>query len=393
MKEIYDVTIVSGYKDSDASLPHIPPEISGLKYVNIPSSGLSFIQKIIYTVAALFDPVCWREGLLIMHHKDKRPAQIKEMLGVYASAGAFWERLERTIPDIGSEDALFYTFWLTYKTFALLHNRKKLKAKKIFSRVHGVDLFSERISCGWLPLKRYMGQELDHLFFVSEQGRDYFCERYMDGLRSDSFLVSRLGVSEKKKRNPETRGERFRLVSCSNVIKLKRINLIIDALALIPDEMSLEWLHFGDGDMMDEVKAYAKDKLKGKNNITYRFMGFVENRELLQYYEYNRVDSFITTSSTEGLPVSIEEALSFGIAVIATSVGGIPETVSGNGVLLSADPDGKEVADAIKYIYDLPDDRSRELRDNSYEMWKRDFDSEKNNDLMKEIICGEADDK
>ena len=62
-------------------------------------------------------------------------------------------------------------------------------------------------------------------------------------------------------------------------------------------------------------------------------------------------DSFITTSSTEGLPVSIQEAMAAGIPIIGTNVGGIPEMIDGNGVLLSANPSNKEVAEAILRIY------------------------------------------
>ena len=58
---------------------------------------------------------------------------------------------------------------------------------------------------------------------------------------------------------------------------------------------------------------------------------------------------FINVSSTEGIPVSIMEAMSFGIPVIATAVGGTPEIVNNeNGYLLSKDPSAKELAEVIQ---------------------------------------------
>jgi glycosyltransferase involved in cell wall biosynthesis len=48
----------------------------------------------------------------------------------------------------------------------------------------------------------------------------------------------------------------------------------------------------------------------------------------MRYYSINTVDLFINVSSSEGVPVSIMEAMSFGIPVIATAVGGTPEIVS-----------------------------------------------------------------
>lgn len=47
-----------------------------------------------------------------------------------------------------------------------------------------------------------------------------------------------------------------------------------------------------------------------------------------QYLKY--VDLFLLPTNYEGLPVSILEALSYGIPVVASSVGGIPEILDGN---------------------------------------------------------------
>ena len=67
-------------------------------------------------------------------------------------------------------------------------------------------------------------------------------------------------------------------------------------------------------------------------------MGHYPNEELLRYYGSNHVDLFINTSSTEGVPVSIMEAQSFGIPVIATDTGGVKEVVTeGTGSLLPVD--------------------------------------------------------
>ena len=65
------------------------------------------------------------------------------------------------------------------------------------------------------------------------------------------------------------------------------------------------------------------------------------------------VDVFVNVSSTEGTPVSIMEAVSCGIPVLATAVGGNVEIVQErNGYLLSENPTPDEIADALLIVCD-----------------------------------------
>jgi len=86
--------------------------------------------------------------------------------------------------------------------------------------------------------------------------------------------------------------------------------------------------------------------------------------------------------------VSIMEAQSVGITVIATSVGGNSEIVTNeSGLLLSANPDVDEIANAISFLLDnhtLLLDKRRE----SYENWCKYYNSDINfqcfvDDLLK----------
>lgn len=100
--------------------------------------------------------------------------------------------------------------------------------------------------------------------------------------------------------------------------------------------------------MFDELKAYAAAKLSG--NITCVLKGNVENGKLMEEYCRIPYDFFVNVSSSEGVPVSIMEALSFGIPCIATEVGGTEEIItdSKDGVLLKANFDSDELAEWIR---------------------------------------------
>jgi colanic acid/amylovoran biosynthesis glycosyltransferase len=77
-------------------------------------------------------------------------------------------------------------------------------------------------------------------------------------------------------------------------------------------------------------------------------MGNVENSKILDFYSENYVDLFINFSEFEGVPVSIMEAQSAGIPVLATKVGGTSEIVSSdNGFLVEKHFDLSETNQCI----------------------------------------------
>ena len=68
----------------------------------------------------------------------------------------------------------------------------------------------------------------------------------------------------------------------------------------------------------------------------------------------NIASTLIISSLSEGMPLVMVEAMKFGVPLIATNVGGIPEIIknSFNGLLIN--PDSTELEDAILKI--IPDD-------------------------------------
>lgn len=76
--------------------------------------------------------------------------------------------------------------------------------------------------------------------------------------------------------------------------------------------------------------------------------------------DYRQVDIFITTSVSDGTPVSLLEAMSSGLPCIATSVGGIPEWIVNNETGLLVPPGSPEkIAHAILSLARDPDLRKR----------------------------------
>lgn len=139
------------------------------------------------------------------------------------------------------------------------------------------------------------------------------------------------------------------------------------------------WLHFGDGVLRNELEALASTKLGSSDRISYRFMGHQPNNALLDFYDFNKVDLFINTSSTEGIPMSIMEAQSFGIPVIATDTGAVKEiVVKGTGSLLPVDFKTGDLAKRIEHYANLPDNEIESIRMNAFDNWESNFNSTSN---------------
>ena len=108
-------------------------------------------------------------------------------------------------------------------------------------------------------------------------------------------------------------------------------------------------------------------------------MGRRDNKEIYTYYTEHRPDLFINVSSSEGVPVSIMEAMSFGIPVIATNVGGNGEIVNNeNGCLLSHSPSATEIAVAINQFTELSSAQLMERRKHSFDTWNLEYNAEVN---------------
>lgn len=246
---------------------------------------------------------------------------------------------------------------------------------RVFSRLHGFDLYHERVPGDRQPLKHQMEAGTDGLLFLGDFARQYYQERIRESRSSDVPLyVCPLGIEAPARRMPPREDGIFRVLSCSAVIPLKRVERIVDGLAAVKaEEGRIHWTHIGGGEGLENLRKYAAERLKDKENIQYTFAGQMEHEEVVRYYETEQVDCFITTSATEGVPVSVMEAMSYGIPVIATSVGGIPEMVRGNGILLSCDPSAEEVAAALDKLCRLDAEEMIARKDRSYELWEQSF--------------------
>lgn len=373
LKEHYDITILSHADQSqvqDGMTVKLPEEI---RVVCLGRPQLTVANKIGAFLSFFIDRDGRMEMREILSGKENRRQRLYQSAAFFAQAAADLKNLRRSGILSDNMPALYYSFWYTYYCYSMMRERKRYPGIRIVARAHGVDLYHERVPGGRQPFRHQMEKNLDALVFACEYGKRYYEARVKDEPTDSGRLhVCRLGIEKPRQQIPADGAGIWRLLSCSHVIPLKRIRLIIDGLSCI-EGAKISWTHIGDGSALEEMRQYAAEKLDAKDNIQYRFTGFVQ--DVRTYYETQPVDCFITTSQTEGgCPVSIQEAMSYGIPVIGTDVGGITEMIGDNGVLLSHDPGADEIAAAIQRIMELEESDLQRMKAASYQKWQEEFD-------------------
>src|SRR5690606_7441992 len=110
----------------------------------------------------------------------------------------------------------------------------------------------------------------------------------------------------------------------------------------------------GQSDEMNKLIAHA-DKLGVKNKIV--FTGYYPDKKLPKLYQI--ADVFAFSTFYEHHPFAVLEALSTGLPVVTTTVGGIPETIDNgrNGFLVEPFNE-RQFADRILYLLEHPQEAS-----------------------------------
>lgn len=242
-------------------------------------------------------------------------------------------------------DVIVYDYWFYNFTLALSLIKRKKPNLKFISRGHGFDIYDERNGEYGVPFRAWKIKYIDELSIISKFGQTYTKMKVAPRYR-DKVTLNYLGVKKSVVSNFDNQTNEIKLiVSCSNILGFKNVHRIPNILKLCNSK--IKWIHFGSGSFEKCVIENAKNL---GDNISFELMGQVDNSSVLDFYKKNKVDLFITLSESEGLPVSMMEAIGFGIPILAHPVGGIPEIVINGltGMLLPISLNDEEIAKEIE---------------------------------------------
>ncbi len=191
---------------------------------------------------------------------------------------------------------------------------------------------------------------------ASEPGKITLTYHGIDPLRFPPTHIERAPRDGSNSEDP------LRILAVGRAVEKKGLNVLIDALALLPPTLHWRLEHVGGGELLDGLRRQA-----GKAGIGDRieWRGAMTQDRVID--RYRAADLFVLPSriaddgDRDGLPNVLLEAQSQGLACIASNVSAVPELIEDGATGIMVRPD--DAAALARAIGDLARDpaRRREL--------------------------------
>ncbi len=141
---------------------------------------------------------------------------------------------------------------------------------------------------------------------------------------------------------PRPRGadERLRVGFLGRLHPKKNLDLVIDAVAQLPDHIEL--IVAGGGTLLEEMQRHAERR---GVQARVKWLGFVSPDERTQFLD--RIDVLVMPSTFESFGMSAAEAMLDGVPVIVSEHTGIAEVIRRHSAGVVVPPDAESVAAAI----------------------------------------------
>lgn len=166
------------------------------------------------------------------------------------------------------------------------------------------------------------------------------------------------------------------LVTIGRLTPVKNQKLILHAMTLLPGNITLTII--GDGSLKQDLSATIS-KLALGDRVTLAGEMVDPGQSLAA------ATLFIMSSDFEGLPISILEAMSAGLPVVSTDVGGVAEAViDGESGFLVPRGDFRQLAGKIQILADDPDLRQR-MGSRGREHYQQHFTTSRFTSEMREV--------
>ena len=190
----------------------------------------------------------------------------------------------------------------------------------IISHIHNNNFNSRNISLKAL-LYLYAAKRSKHIFWVSKSSYEGYVF-HTKLKKKSSVLYNVIDIAQLEKRALEDTNEyNYDLVYVGRINYLKNPQRLIEICSRVVKQLpSVRIAIIGDGDLREDmlkmIQTYSLT-----NNITY--LGFLNN----PYKILQSSKGMIMTSRTEGLPMCALEAMSLGVPIVSTPVGGLVELI------------------------------------------------------------------
>lgn len=316
----------------------------------------------------------WRQGGIRLKQGIAAPKKL-------STAWFQAEQVEKWLKlnHIHAENAVFYSFWFYDCTF-MVALKKKYPNALFVTRTHSGDLYEDGTSlAGKILMRNYQLKHLDAVITISNIALKYLSNKYPK--YKEKYHLHRLGTADPNCLNNLENNNSFVLLSCSHIRNVKRVHLIAEAIKHCTSR--IHWMHMGamePSEVDTSVADFNKgiENLKDNKNISFEYLGNLSPAEVDAVYKSRGINAIISTSETEGIPVSMMEAISFGIPIISTDVGGCSEIVNPTtGILFAPDESPQKIAEIIEEFINS-DMNKPGFRSNVRQYWKDNYSADVN---------------
>ena len=226
----------------------------------------------------------------------------------------------------------------------VFHKICKIMGKKTILHMHGADFdtwYQKLNSKKKLSVKKFLNS-CDYLIVLSESWKIFY-EKITDvQVIIINNAIEDINFNEYKRIYPK---EEFIVLFLSIICKRKGAYDLLKAISIIKDS-KIKFVFVGPYE--DEKFFFNEvDRLNIRNKC--EFIGEVIGKERFKYFA--SADVFVLPSYAEGLPVAILEAMSFGLPIISTTVGAIPEVIKKENGMLIKPGNVKKLAITLSQIY------------------------------------------
>ena len=188
-------------------------------------------------------------------------------------------------------------------------------------------------------------------------------------------------VPELSSINQTPKKSNFTIACVASLIPIKDHKTLIRALRIAVSQGAEIFLEIiGEGPLKDTLVTLV---IESELSDYVSFLGYIPNEELREMYKSGRFDLIVLPSSTaktgqqEGIPVSLMEAMSFGLPILSTSTGAVTELIPDSIGLLVNPSDPVQFAEKLIEFYSMSNNERRNLGLKCHKIILENFDIQK----------------